>query len=176
MTTFKRVSDLYHIQSPQVIIDGELIVTGNSTAIISTDSAITNNTITLNHGVAIPNPDGATIEVDRGTSPNVSIIWNETTSTWQFTNDGSFFTDLGGGGGGGGGGGLNYVHDDTQPALGGNLNIGAHTIYSSTNHVVLSMGTVGSGGTGLYVVTPRNTSPIELTNATKSIVYGIIFS
>jgi hypothetical protein len=39
-------------------------------------------------------------KVERGTSPDVSIKWNETLDKWQFTNDGSTFSDLGSGSGG----------------------------------------------------------------------------
>jgi hypothetical protein len=41
----------------------------------------------------------AGVEVDRGNQPNVSIIWNETTQKWTFTNDGSTYSDLGSGSG-----------------------------------------------------------------------------
>ena len=38
----------------------------------------------------------ASLTVDRGVSPNVEIRWNEPTAKWQFTNDGSTYTDFGG--------------------------------------------------------------------------------
>jgi len=38
----------------------------------------------------------AALVVDRGVSPNVEIRWNEPTARWQFTNDGSTYTDFGG--------------------------------------------------------------------------------
>lgn len=38
----------------------------------------------------------ASLTVDRGVSPNVEIRWNEPTQKWQFTNDGSSYTDFGG--------------------------------------------------------------------------------
>jgi len=38
----------------------------------------------------------ASLVVDRGVSPNVEIRWNEPTAKWQFTNDGSTYTDFGG--------------------------------------------------------------------------------
>jgi hypothetical protein len=39
--------------------------------------------------------------VNRGDDPNVSIRWNETGDTWQFTNDGLNYLDIGSGGGSG---------------------------------------------------------------------------
>jgi uncharacterized protein (UPF0333 family) len=35
------------------------------------------------------------IEVERGTSTNVQLLWNETTDKWQFTNDGATYVDMG---------------------------------------------------------------------------------
>lgn len=41
------------------------------------------------------------ITVERGTSPDVSIRWNEIGDAWQFTNDGVNYIDIGSGGSGG---------------------------------------------------------------------------
>lgn len=41
----------------------------------------------------------ASIAIERGTQPNVSIRWNEETDVWEFTNDGSTFEEIGSGGG-----------------------------------------------------------------------------
>jgi len=43
-----------------------------------------------------------TLTVERGTSSDVSIRWNESTDEWEFTNDGTTFESIGTGGGGGG--------------------------------------------------------------------------
>jgi hypothetical protein len=40
------------------------------------------------------------LKVERGSSPDVDIRWNETSDKWQFTNDGSTYSDLGSGSGG----------------------------------------------------------------------------
>ena len=37
----------------------------------------------------------AGLEVERGTSTNVSLKWNETSDKWQFTNDGSTYVNIG---------------------------------------------------------------------------------
>jgi hypothetical protein len=39
--------------------------------------------------------------VKRGSSPDVALRWNETGDTWQFTNDGTNYIDIGSGGGSG---------------------------------------------------------------------------
>jgi hypothetical protein len=41
-----------------------------------------------------------TLSVERGSSPDVNIRWNETNDEWEFTNDGSTYTSIGSGGGG----------------------------------------------------------------------------
>lgn len=45
-----------------------------------------------------PSSNGS-FKVERGTSPDVDMRWNETTDKWQFTNDGTTYTDIGAGGG-----------------------------------------------------------------------------
>jgi hypothetical protein len=42
----------------------------------------------------------ASIIVNRGTSPDVSIRWNESGASWQYTNDGTTYFDIGSGSGG----------------------------------------------------------------------------
>jgi hypothetical protein len=37
----------------------------------------------------------ATLEVERGTSPNVAVRWNEATEHWEYTNDGTSWYNLG---------------------------------------------------------------------------------
>ena len=39
----------------------------------------------------------ASLKVERGTSSDVELRWNETTDKWQFTNDGTTYTDIGSG-------------------------------------------------------------------------------
>ena len=52
----------------------------------------------LNSGETSTPTLNAGIEVERGTSTNVDIRWNESTDKWQFTNNGSTYVDLGAGG------------------------------------------------------------------------------
>jgi hypothetical protein len=46
--------------------------------------------------------DNVLFTVERGTSPNVSLRWNETIDAWEFTNDGTTYQGIGSGSGGGG--------------------------------------------------------------------------
>ena len=105
MSTTKRTLGDYTIQplNGKVNIIGDLLVTGSSSIINSTNTQIEDNIITLNAGElgAGVTLTTAGLEVDRGSLDNVSIIWNETALTWQFTNDGINFYDFGSGTGGG---------------------------------------------------------------------------
>ena len=186
MSTTKRISGSYtlatvnptdqiNINSPTVIVNGNLFVTGNSQSVVSTDSAITNNKITLNAGIATPNPLGAQIEVDRGggSYPNVQIRWNETVTNWQISRDGTTFANILSAGTGT----IANVFADTTPAISANLDLRGHTIWDSVNsasNVRLSIGAVGTGGTGLYVAN-QNYSNVEIASKTRSIAYSILF-
>jgi hypothetical protein len=103
MTSVKRVTNNsggvggYTIIADPVYIYGNLYVTGNTNTTSTNDLAITNNSIILNAGLSganAPNPLGANIIVDRGSSPNVSIQWSESLGYWQLTNDGSTFAKI----------------------------------------------------------------------------------
>lgn len=79
-----------------VVIRGDLTVSGTTTTVNSATLSIADNEITLNSDVTGAPSENAGIEVNRGTSADVRIRWNETDDKWQFTNDGTNYTDLGG--------------------------------------------------------------------------------
>lgn len=81
-----------------VTVGGDLVVNGETVTLNTTVLNIEDNIITLNSGVSGAPITDAGIEVNRGTSPDTKIIWNETTDKWQFTNDGTIYTNLGAGG------------------------------------------------------------------------------
>ena len=188
MSTFKRISGDYTIQSVNtgdkiiinsgnVYIEGNLVVSGNTQTYTSNNASITNNIITMNSGATSPNPFGAQILVNRGTGQaNAAITWNETVGAWQIsevvngsyttaniatqTGTATFITSLA---------------DDAAPHLSGNLNIYNKSIYSNISGVqIWSNGAPGAGGTGVTVTNSQYTNA-ELINKTKSIVYSIIF-
>ena len=198
MSTYKRVSGDYTIQSigandkiyinsTMVTINGNLQVTGNSQSIVSTNSAITDNKITLNHGLSNsspPNSAGASIEVDRGTGANVQLRWNETVQNWQVTKDGSTYainnTDSSEGNfaniaTSAGATTLANIYADSAPAISANLDLRGHTIWdSTTNATALTLSTVGGAGSGVYV-TPTGGTSSELVTQNKALAYSIIF-
>lgn len=230
MTSVKRVTNTsggvggYTIIADPVYIYGNLYVTGNTNTTSTNDLAITNNSIILNAGLSganAPNPLGANITVDRGTSPNVSIQWSETLGYWQLTNDGVTFSKIASANGTTGAAGFNNsVQYNNSNALAGSNNFtfgsGNLSVYGTNigngnvtatgvsqdltllapngkvyvNSVLklsyqssapsnvasttqLFANTVGSGGTGLYVV--NSGTGDELITKTKATVLALIF-
>jgi hypothetical protein len=133
-----------------VTINGNLIVMGTQTSIESTNTAITDNIITLNAGLTTGNtvvpPDMVSgIEVDRGIDANTSqpavkpqLIWSELEQRWMISGVNgvpAFISTQASGN--------NYltrVVEDPSPALGGNLQVDGNgvlrTITSNVNVVI----------------------------------------
>jgi hypothetical protein len=175
-------TDRVNITTSLVTINGNLIVTGNTSSINSTNTTIWDNVITLNGGLSPATPPtlDAGIEVDRGTLANVKLLWSETVKAWQLTSDGSTYTNIAVAGG-----------------TTSNLDMIAYSIYSSsTNYVkfddniaiktstvaptatagysTLSAITPSNGGTGLAVSNSDYTNE-EIALKKRSIAYSIIF-
>jgi hypothetical protein len=68
---------------------------------VSGSASFQGTTILLNSDEAGTPSANVLVEVERGTSTNVAIRWNESTDKWQYTNDGTTYNDLGSGSGGG---------------------------------------------------------------------------
>ena len=81
-------------------ITGTLTVNGTTTTVNSNTVNIGDNILTLNSDEAGTPSQNAGLAIERGTSANVELRWNETNDEWEYTNDGSSYTALGGGGGG----------------------------------------------------------------------------
>ena len=182
------------VETHTMFVNGNLLVGGNTTQVTKTELSISDNTITLNKGEIGSGVTLGTagVEVDRGVSANVSILWNEATDRWTLTTDGSTFANIATSTGVGG----SAVIDDLTPALGGNLNVYARTIYSSNTAIVkfddnLAIKTTSvapsaisdynivyaqtpiSGGSGLYVTNTTNSNR-ELASLRKAIVYSLV--
>jgi hypothetical protein len=81
--------------SNNLVVTGDLTVSGNTTTVNTEQLNVEDNIITLNSGVTGAPTLNSGIEVNRGTSTDVSILWNETTDKWTFTNDGTNYANLG---------------------------------------------------------------------------------
>lgn len=83
-----------------VTIDDDLTVTGNltvsgTTTSINTETlTVDDNVIVLNNNVTSSPSENAGIEVERGTSANVLVRWNETSDKWEITNDGTTYGNI----------------------------------------------------------------------------------
>ena len=72
-----------------------LTVNGTTTTVNSNTVNIGDNILVLNSDeTGTPSQNGG-LEIERGTSTNVSLRWNETTDKWQYTNDGTNFSNIG---------------------------------------------------------------------------------
>jgi len=80
--------------SNNLVVTGDLTVSGNTTTVNTTQILLEDNLITLNSGEAGTPSANAGIEIERGTSTNVALQWNETTDTWQTTNDGTNYYNI----------------------------------------------------------------------------------
>ena len=91
------VSTTANVTFNDVIVDGDLTVNGTTTTLNTTTLDVEDNIITLNSNVSgSPTLNGG-IEINRGTSADVSVRWNEGYSPaprWEFTNDGSSYLPI----------------------------------------------------------------------------------
>lgn len=77
-----------------VTITGNLTVNGTQTILSTETLQVQDNIIVLNAEETGAPSANAGIEVERGTSTNTQIRWNESADKWQFTNDGSTYYDF----------------------------------------------------------------------------------
>ena len=80
--------------SGNVIVSGNLTVNGTTTSVNSNEVNIGDNILVLNSDETGTPSANAGIEVERGSSTNVRLIWNENTDRWTFSNDGSTYYDI----------------------------------------------------------------------------------
>ena len=76
-----------------LVITGNLTTSGTRTYANTTNVQLGDNIITLNAEIpsGLAPTENAGFEVNRGSSANVSLLWNEANDNWVATNDGSYF-------------------------------------------------------------------------------------
>ena len=214
MSANKRIAGDYNIETidgnvtltSDVIITGNLTVTGTSTEVISTDTNISDRVITLNNGESGAGVTGGTsgIEVDRGSSTNARLVYDESDDKWKLDSGSGSLVAIAVSSTGTVG--LSNIVEDTTPQLGGSLDVNGQNIVSVSNgNIVIAPDGTGelqidgtavrlqnesapSSETGynkLYAATPssggtglfvtNDTVSDELVSKSKAIVYGIIF-
>jgi hypothetical protein len=81
-----------------LIVSGNLTVSGTTTSINTETVTINDNIIVLNNNATgVPGASAlfnAGIEVERGDSSNVQVLWNEVSNRWSFTNDGTNYHNI----------------------------------------------------------------------------------
>lgn len=77
-----------------LIVTGDLTVSGSVTYINTETLEVADNIVILNSNVTGSPTENAGIEIERGTSTNTSLLWNETSDTWTLTNDGTNYHDI----------------------------------------------------------------------------------
>jgi hypothetical protein len=87
----------YSVQTTgDITVGGNLTVNGTTTTLNTSTLQVEDNVVTLNHGAISP-INNAGIEVNRGMAYFVPAIrWNEMSDRWEFTNDGTNYTAIGG--------------------------------------------------------------------------------
>ena len=203
MSTTKRINGDYKVIADNMTITGNLTVSGTQTTVNSVDTAINDRVIILNDGESSAGISGGTsgIEVDRGTSTNAQLVYDEAADAWKVDQGSGSLVPIVQSVTG-----LTEVVDDTSPQLGGSLDVNSQSIVSTSDgNITLAPNGTGvtvinsaitlseesdptgaanvtkvyakeasSGGTGLFTVTDT-VGPEELVSKTKAIVFGIIF-
>ena len=73
---------------------GDLVVEGTTTTVKSETLTIADNIILLNSNVTDAPSENGGIEIERGTSTNVQLRWEESTDKWQITEDGTNYYNI----------------------------------------------------------------------------------
>ena len=75
-------------------IGGNLDVQGSINSISTTEVNIVDNKVVLNTNVTGSPSADAGLKVNRGTSADVELLWNETADQWTLTNDGTNYHEI----------------------------------------------------------------------------------
>jgi len=186
MAAVKRLNTTYTLDTTDVYLTGNLHVLGVYDTTNVTNTNVEDKDIALNVGEAgwgvggnvAPGQSG--IIVDRGLQANVALRWNEIYDNWEVTTDGTTYANIATSASSG----LTAVVQDTGPRLGGNLitngfNVQLQSLLTANpptavaSNVILYSDTVGSAGSGLFVVN-SGTASDELVTKSKAIVFSII--
>ena len=80
--------------SDSVTIAGNLTVNGTTTSVNSNEVNIGDAILLLNSDETAAPSQNAGIEIERGTSTNTSLLWDEGTDNWTFTNNGTTYYNI----------------------------------------------------------------------------------
>jgi len=80
--------------SDDLVLSGNLTVNGTQTIINTTTASLADNIVELNRDASGTPSEDAGLQVNRGSSSDVFLKWDESSDEWQFTNDGSTYYAL----------------------------------------------------------------------------------
>ena len=130
------------LNTDDVQVNGDLTVSGTTTTIDTENVTIKDNVIVLNNGEpgAGVTLGSAGLEIDRGSSTNANILFDETADAWFVDNGDGVPRELNTGGGTS----LANIVEDLTPQLGGTLDVNGQTIVSvSAGDIVITPDTTG---------------------------------
>jgi hypothetical protein len=78
------------------VVTGNLTVTGTQFYANTVNLTVVDNIITLNSNVTGAPTLSAGLEVNRGSSSNTKLLWSEANTSWEFTNNGTFYDKIAG--------------------------------------------------------------------------------
>jgi len=82
------------VTTSNLTVGGNLTVSGTTTSVNTETLTVDDNIIVLNNNATGTPSEDAGIEIERGSSTNVTLRWNESTDKWQITSDGSAYGDI----------------------------------------------------------------------------------
>ena len=79
------------VQFADLTLTGNLTVSGTTTTVNTQTLTVADNIVLLNSGTSGAPSEDAGLQVDRGSSADVFLRWDETNDYWEFTRDGSAY-------------------------------------------------------------------------------------
>lgn len=137
-----------------LIVDGTLTVSGSVTVVNTTNLQVGDAIITLNHDETGVPSENAGIEIERGTSANVFLRYNETSDKWELTNDGSVYSTI-----------------ETASTVGTSLKqqLWLNTVYAATTGILSNSPSYTAGTTDLNGGTGIGAKLAGTTNGTLEV-------
>ena len=80
--------------SDDMVLSGNLTVNGTQTIMNTTVASLADNIVELNRDASGAPSEDAGLQVNRGSSADVFLKWDETADAWMFTNDGSTYEPI----------------------------------------------------------------------------------
>ena len=80
--------------SNDAVFSGNVTISGTQTIVNSTITSLADSILELNRDASGAPSEDAGLQVNRGSSADVQLIWDESEDAWRFTNDGTTYYDI----------------------------------------------------------------------------------